>query len=147
MRIITAFCIVSLVLSVSADIPKGSYALPRKKNVKIYANEVRGVFEKHILTVGLDDRLYVLDARKNHYKVKIDEQIGWVEKGLVTAAKRSKKYTFDGANVLGYLDNPAAFFILDTEDPDPIKIKLDRSSKENLKEHVDRETIDRALAK
>jgi hypothetical protein len=50
---------------------------------------------------------------------------------------------FEGADVIGYLDNPTPVFIMDIDDPNADPITLDRSFKDALKVNVDRETMER----
>lgn len=119
------------------------FVQPNKNNVGIYRNETRGVNETAILTVGVNDRLKVLSASRNFYKVRTDDgNEGWIEKRLVAAAS-GKSFLFDDAEVIGYLDNPTPVYIIDADSKDATPIKLDRSFAEALKENIDRETVER----
>ncbi|MBD3345081.1 MAG: hypothetical protein GF401_08480 [Chitinivibrionales bacterium] len=117
---------------------------PRKDNVGIYKNQKRELYEKPIVTVGVNTRMQVLEEKRDHYKVRYETNVGWVEKRLVAAtAKGSKTYLFEDAEVIGYLDNPTPVYIIDADDKDKDPIKLDRSFAEALRENVDKETIER----
>jgi len=110
----------------------------------VYQNEIRKPYENPIGSVNMADRLQVIEEKRNHYKVKGPGVTGWIEKQLVaSAAKGSKTYLFDDAEVLGYLDNPTPVYIIDADDKDRDPIKLERSFAEALRENVDRETVER----
>lgn len=127
--------------SIFARAPK--YVQPKKGNVGIYKNETRSVNESAIAKVGLNDRLKVLQSKRNHYRVRADDgTTGWVEKRLVASAA-GKSFMFDDAEVIGYLDNPTPVYIIDADSKDATPIKLDRSFAEALRENVDRESVER----
>lgn len=58
-----------------------------------------------------------------------------------------KRYQFEDAEVLGYLDNPTPVYIIDSDNINGDPIKLDRSFAEEIKENVDRETLERLKKK
>jgi len=124
-----------------AQAPK--FVQPNKNDVGLYKNETRSVNETAILEVGLNDRLKVLRAGRDHYQVQTDDgKVGWIEKRLVAAAS-GKSFLFNDAEVIGYLDNPTPVYIIDADSKDATPIKLDRSFAEALRENVDRETVER----
>ena len=118
-----------------------------KKEAKVFANEVREPYEQPIFTAYEKDLLTVLETKKNHYKVRTaGGDIGFVEKNQLKDPPKnsaSSKFVFEGADVIGYLDNPTPVYIIDMDDPNADPITLDRSFKEALKENVDRETMER----
>lgn len=121
------------------------FVQPKKNGVGIYKNETRGVNESAMETVGIDARLKVLKEKKNHYQVKAPSgDIGYVEKYLVAQAS-GKAFTFDDAEVMGYLDNPTPVYIIDADSKDATPIQLDRSFAEALRQNVDRETVERQV--
>jgi len=122
---------------------KVKFVQPKKAGVGLYKNETRGVNEAAIENLELDSRLKVESEGRNHYKVKAPSgAVGWVEKYLVAEAT-GKAFTFDDAEVLGYLDNPTPVYIIDVDSKDATPIQLDRSFAEALRQNVDRETIER----
>jgi hypothetical protein len=122
---------------------KAKFVVPTKPNVGLYKNQTRAAYEESIVNLGVEDRLQVLQTTRNHYKVKTGSgQVGWVEKRLV-AASSGKKFLFDDAEVIGYLDNPTPVYIIDADSKDATPIKLDRSFAEALRQNVDRETVER----
>jgi hypothetical protein len=126
----------------AADTKK--YVQPKEGNIGVYKNQIRDVYEQPIFKVGTDDRLLIVDAKGDHYKVQNAEgQNGWIEKRLVVSIGKSKTFVFDKADVVGYLDNPTPVYILDSDDPNAERIYLDRSFKEALRDNVDKETVER----
>lgn len=113
-------------------------------DVGIYKNEIRGVNEQAITTVGVKDRLTVLKEGKSAYQVKTSNgsATGWVEKRFCASAS-GKSFAFDDAEVIGYLDNPTPIYIIDADNKDATPIKLDRSFADAVKSNVDRETVER----
>jgi len=124
------------------------YVQAKESIVGVYKNQVRQMYEEALFKVGPDDRLLVLDNKGDSYKVQSAEgQTGWVEKRLVIQLGKSKTFTFESAEVIGYLDNPTPVYILDSDDPNAERIYLDRSFKEAIRENVDQETIARQTMK
>lgn len=142
MRIISTL-LITLILGFSVS--AANFVQPKKNGVGLYKNETRGVNESAMETVGIDARLKVLKAKKNHYQVKAPSgAVGWVEKYLVAEAS-GKAFTFDDAEVMGYLDNPTPVYIIDADSKDATPIQLDRSFAEALRQNVDRETVERQV--
>lgn len=118
-----------------------------KKEANIYANEVREPYEQPIFKATDKDFLTILETKKNHYRVRTaagDE--GFVEKNALKDPPKnsaSSRFVFEGADVIGYLDNPTPVYIIDMDDPNADPITLDRSFKDALKENVDKETMER----
>lgn len=140
---VCAMLIVLLVCTMSFAQGKIKFVQPKQKDVGVYSHETRKLNDTPVFTVGIDDRLKVLDTQRNHYKVKTSSgQVGWIEKRLVAAAA-GKSFLFDDADVIGYLDNPTPVYIIDADSKDATPIKLDRSFAEALRQNVDRETIER----
>lgn len=115
---------------------------PKKEGAKIYQNQVRQLYEKPIYEAKSDEYMEVLETARDLYKVKLaNGKEGWVEKRSVVDSKDKKNvhYTFDAAEVQGWLDNPQAVYILDMTDPNFKPIKLDKSFSDKIEENVDRE--------
>lgn len=136
-----AAVILAASVSYSADAPK--FVQPKRNNVGLYKNETRSLNETAMREVGLNDRLRVLRASRDHYQVQTDDGVvGWIIKDAVASAS-GKSFLFDDAEVIGYLDNPTPVYIIDADSKDATPIKLDRSFAEALRENVDRETVER----
>lgn len=143
MRLFTLTIMAVFLVSTAILARAPKFVQPKKSNVGLYKNETRAVHETAIKKVDLEERLKVLQSKRNHYKVQTsDGTVGWVEKRLVAAA-HGKSFMFDDAEVIGYLDNPTPVYIIDADSKDATPIKLDRSFAEALRENVDRETVER----
>jgi len=124
--------------------------VPRKE-ARIFANEVREPYEQPVFTATERDMLVVVEERRRHFRVRTSSGIeGFVEKNALRDPPRSggrndasSRFVFEGADVIGYLDNPTPVYIIDMDDPNADPITLDRSFKDALKENVDRETMER----
>lgn len=150
MRLTTLFLIVVFATTaVFAQKNDGKkYVQAKESIVGIYKNQVRQVYEEPLFKVGPDDRLMVVDSKGESYKVQSAEgQQGWVEKRLVIQLGKSKTFTFESAEVIGYLDNPTPVYILDSDDPNAERIYLDRSFKDALRDNIDQETVARQTTK
>lgn len=122
------------------------YVQAKESIVGVYKNQVRQMYEEALFKVGPDSRLLVIDQKGDSYKVQNAEgQSGWVEKRLVIQLGKSKTFTFESAEVIGYLDNPTPVYILDSDDPNAERIYLDRSFKEAIRDNIDKETVDRQV--
>jgi len=102
---------------------------PKKRDTKIYANEIREAYEAPIETVGPNDVLTVLETKRYYYRVRSSSGIeGYVQKNELTKVNAksagSKSMAFEAAEVMGYLDNPTPVYIVDIDDPnaDPITL-------------------------
>ena len=143
MRILP-FLIILPILCSYASIPEDLYVIPVRKEVRIYGNRIRGLNEDALFKVNLNSRLRVLDMKDDLYKIEDEHgRIGWVEKRFVAPIKKSLLHGFDPASVDGYNDVRDVIIILDGTESDNIIIKPERSFIENLKEHIDRETVER----
>ena len=122
-----------------------------KKEARIFANEVREPYETPVFTATEKDVLTILEAKRNHFRVSTPSGItGWVERNALKDMPRtgggssaSARMVFEGADVIGYLDNPTPVYIIDMDDPNADPITLDRSFKDALRENVDKETMQR----
>ena len=140
MRVVS---VILLIAAFSLSSFAAKFVQPNKGGVGLYKNQTRGVNESAIENLDLQSRLKVIDEGKNHYKVKAPSGAeGWVEKYLVVEAS-GKAFTFDDAEVMGYLDNPTPVYIIDVDSKDATPIQLDRSFAEALRQNVDRETVER----
>ena len=122
---------------------KSDQVVAKKDGTPVYQNKLRQVYEKPIYTAKADEFMEVLESDNDFYHVKLaNGKDGWVEKKLAgpqSLAKKNVSYTFDAADVQGWLDNPQAVYILDMTDPNFKPIKLDKSFSDNLDDNVDRE--------
>ena len=70
---------------------------------------------------------------------------GWVEKSkieYVAALAGDKSMKLEGVDVVGWLDNPSAVFVLENDDIDFDGVNIDRDFKEYLQHTMDREQME-----
>jgi hypothetical protein len=60
----------------------------------------------------------------------------------VAALAGDKSMKLDGVDVVGWLDNPSAVFVLENDDMDFDGVNIDRDFKEYLQHTMDRETME-----
>ncbi len=131
------------VMAIGAD--KERWVTAKNGEVGVYASEIRQTYEKPIFSVSSTARMKVLSEGRDMLKVTANGQEGWIEKGKVATAssKAGKTFTFEDADVVGYLDNPTPVYIIDAENQEKDPIKLERSFADALKDNTDQETVDR----
>lgn len=130
------------IVAIAAD--KERVVSSKGGEVGVYAAEIRQTYEKPMFSASTSARMQVLSEGRDMLKVRVNGQDGWVEKNKVTnAGKANKTFTFEDADVVGYLDNPTPVYIIDAEDQEKDPIKLERSFAEALKDNTDQETVDR----
>lgn len=142
------YCIVSLVAAVCMPCAVWAqqlmYAIPLQKELDVYQNEVRKLYEKPLFVVAGDSRLVVKETGKNSLRVQDAEgRAGWVEKSLVKIVGENKMYSYDPINIENQLNGPIMLWIIEGDDYVGKPIALDRSFADELRENVDRETIAR----
>jgi hypothetical protein len=120
----------------------------KKGGAKVYQNKTRQMYEQPIYTAKEDETMEVVESDREFMRVKLaNGKEGWLEKKVVTAFKgnRATNYTFDAAEIQGWLDNPQAVYILDMSDPNFKPIKLDKSFSDKIEENVDREKSEESM--
>ena len=140
--------IVTIVLMASAALwaanTMGKYVKPIQNNVGIYKSMKPETADQPLFKVSTEDRLVLIEARGDFLRVQnVDGVSGWVEKKLMVAIGGNKSFSFDKADVIGYIDNPTPVYIIDVDDPNAERITLDRSFKDALKDNVDKLTVER----
>lgn len=110
-------------------------------------NSPKTASEKPAFFVGTGDKLMIVGLKPGVYKILSTRgDIGWIDKVSVRELRPGETMTFGEADVLGYLDNPTPIYILDPNDPIHNPILLERSFAQELKQNVDRMTIDRIVS-
>jgi hypothetical protein len=124
----------------------GRYVKPVQNNVGIYRSMKPDASEQPLFKVGNEDRLVLVEIKGDFLRVQnVDGVSGWVERKLMVSIGSNKAFSFDKADVIGYLDNPTPVYIIDVDDPNAERISLDRSFKEALKDNIDKVTIERQV--
>lgn len=110
---------------------------------KAYIYKSKGAKGKKLYTAKKGEALSVIKRGGSTIKVQSSTGVvGWVKRSSVKAVSK-KIFQMDEVKVLGYLENPQAVYILDTEDPNFKPIQLNRSFRDKLKGNIDKETNQR----
>ena len=134
--------VMALALMVAA-----AFAAPNK--VKSKLGDVELTKEKGggsvVCTAGFNDELTIVKDGDTDVLVKGSCGQGWVPKSkveYVAALAGDKSMKLDGVDVVGWLDNPSAVFVLESDDMDFDGVNIDRDFKEYLQHTMDRETME-----
>ncbi len=124
-----------------------AFAAPNK--VKSKLGDVELTKEKGggsvVCTAGFNDELTIVKDGDTDVLVKGSCGQGWVPKSkveYVAALAGDKSMKLDGVDVVGWLDNPSAVFVLENDDIDLDGVNIDRDFKEYLQHTMDRETME-----
>jgi len=143
------YSIVALLLSsiVAGSVPyQDRFVIPVANGTAVFANNPKGSDEQPAFTAGIADRLMVLDAKGDAYRVSdLKGNFGWVDKGLVRMIHPSEQMVFGDASIQGYLDNPVPVYIMDADDPSGKPLTLERSFAAEMRENIDRMTVERIV--
>jgi hypothetical protein len=122
------------------------YVTPIKNDIAVFAHNPQSTGERPVFLVGTGDWLKVLESTGDMYRVSdMKGNIGWIGKTSVKQAASGETLTFGDAGVFAYLDNPTPVYILDASNPLDKSILLDRSFSEEIRDNVDRMTIERIV--
>ena len=124
-----------------------AFAAPNK--VKSKLGDVELTKEKGggsvVCTAGFNDELTIVKDGDTDVLVKGSCGQGWVPKSkveYVAALAGDKSMKLDGVDVVGWLDNPSAVFVLENDDMDFDGVNIDRDFKEYLQHTMDREQME-----
>ena len=134
--------LIALALMVSVSFAAG-------KKVKSKLGDVDLTKEKDggsvVCTAGFNDELTILKDGDTEVLVKGPCGQGWVQKSkieYVAQAAGDKSMKLDQVDVVGWLDNPSAVFVLENDDIDLDGVNIDRDFKEYLQHTMDREQME-----
>lgn len=95
-----------------------------------------------VCTAGFNEELTIVKDGDTEVLVKGSCGQGWVAKSkieYVAQAAGDKSMKLEGVDVVGWLDNPSAVFVLENDDLDFDGVNIDRDFKEYLQHTMDRE--------
>lgn len=103
--------------------------------------------DKAACTADFSDELALLkrDGEFALVKLAADGCQGWVSMSkveYVAAAAGNKSMNLDGVDVVGWLDNPAAVFVLENDAADFGGVDINRDFREYLQHTMDREKVE-----
>ncbi|MFA6622608.1 MAG: hypothetical protein WCS54_00715 [Fibrobacteraceae bacterium] len=98
-----------------------------------------------VCSASFNDEMKILKDGDDAVLVKASCGQGWVAKSkveYVAQAAGDKSLKLEGVDVVGWLDNPSAVFVLDQDAADFDGVNIDRDFKEYLQHTMDRETME-----
>ena len=112
----------------------------------LYKSEASDEGDK-LADLGTGDEVTLLKQGKGRSLIKTNGAIkGWVDNGTLEKVKVSNggSHNLKDVEVVGWLDNPSAVYILDNSNPDLNALPLDRNFANEIVEKKDREEVERA---
>jgi hypothetical protein len=95
-----------------------------------------------VCTASFSDEMTVLNQKESHTLVRASCGQGWVENGAVERVVQGpgdKGMNLEAVDVVGWMDNPSAVFVLDQDAGSFDGINIERNFKDFLVNTVDRE--------
>jgi hypothetical protein len=102
--------------------------------------------EDKAVDLSSGDEITLLKQGKARSLIKTSGSIkGWVENGAIERVKITSggSHNLKDVEVVGWLDNPSAVYILDNTNPDLNALPLDRNFMNEIVEKKDREEVER----
>lgn len=150
MKRIAAFLILALAAWVSAAPSKTSTStVTRIKSggASVYKTEAGEDGDK-LVDLGTGDEVTILKQGKGRSLIKTSGSIkGWVDNNTVEKVKITSggSHNLKDVEVVGWLDNPSAVYILDNTNPDLNALPIDRNFNNEIIEKRDREEVERGF--
>jgi uncharacterized protein YgiM (DUF1202 family) len=111
----------------------------------VYKSEASDEGDK-LADIGAGDEVTLLKKSKARSLIKTSGSIkGWVDNSTIEQVKVSSggAHNLKDVEVVGWLDNPSAVYILDNSNPDVNALPLDRNFSNEIVEKKDREEVER----
>jgi len=139
--ILTAFALATWAVSATK-----SFQVTRIKSsgTAVYKSELA---DDKIVELSADDEVTLIKEGKSRSMIKTSGSVkGWVDNGSLKRVQVASGGTHNlkDVEVVGWLDNPSAVYILDNTNPDVSALPLDRSFAGEIVEKKDREEVERS---
>ena len=134
------FCLLALMVVAAVAAPKSV----KSKRGDIDLTKTKGGSDV-VCTASFSDELRIVKDDGDAVLVKGACGQGWVAKSIVeyvAKAEGDKSMSLEGVDVVGWLDNPSAVFVLDADAAEFDGVNIDRNFKEYLTHTMDRETME-----
>jgi len=132
--------LILLVLVVAAFAQKGTNKVKSKRGDIDLTSAAGG--SQVVCTASFNDEMTVLNQKDTHTLVKASCGQGWVANGAVERVVQGpgdKGMSLEAVDVVGWMDNPSAVFVLDQDAGSFDGINIERNFKDFLVNTVDRE--------
>ena len=145
MRNIAAFIVLALVAMASAKPKEITTLVTRIKGsgTPVFKGEQE---DDKLVELNGGDEVSILKQGKARSLVKTSGSIkGWVENSNIERVKITSggAHNLKDVEVVGWLDNPSAVYILDNTNPDLNALPIDRNFNNEIIEKKDREEVER----
>ncbi len=134
------FGLLALMVAVATAAPK----TVKSKRGDIDLTKTKGGTDV-VCTAAFSDELRIVKDDGDAVLVKGSCGQGWVGKSAVeyvAQAAGDKSMSLEGVDVVGWIDNPSAIFVLDADANELDGVNIDRDFKEYLQHTMDRETME-----
>ena len=134
------FCLLAVMVFAAMAAPK----TVKSKRGDIDLTKTKGGSDV-VCTAAFTDELRIVKDDGDAVLVKGACGQGWVGKSAVeyvAKAEGDKSLSLEGVDVVGWLDNPSAVFVLDADAAEFDGVNIDRDFKEYLQHTMDRETME-----
>ena len=133
-----------MLLVILAIAVASSFAAPKKVKSKRGDVDLMGGKGdgKVVCTASFNDELNIVKDEDTFVLVKGNCGQGWVEKSkieYIAQVEGDKSMKLEGVDVVGWLDNPSAVFVLDMDAADFDGMNIDRDFRDYLQHTMDRE--------
>jgi hypothetical protein len=147
MKKIAAFLVFTLVAFAFSKDKTETTTVTRIKSggAAVYKTEQGDEGDK-VMDLGTGDEVTLLKQGKGRSLIKTPGSIkGWVDNSTVEKVKITSggAHNLKDVEVVGWLDNPSAVYILDNTNPDLNALPIDRNFNSEIVEKKDREEVER----
>ncbi|HLP42029.1 MAG TPA: hypothetical protein VK465_11020 [Fibrobacteria bacterium] len=148
MKQIAAFLVLALVTFGMAKSKTETSIVVRVKSggAAVYKTE-QGEESDKLVDIGTGDEVTILKQGKGRSLIKTPGNVrGWVDNSTLEKVKISSggSHNLKDVEVVGWLDNPSAVYILDNTNPDLNALPIDRNFNNEIVEKKDREEVERS---
>jgi len=145
MKKVLAVCMLLLITVAFAATSTVEVTRIKGSNTPIYKSELADAGEK-MMDLGGGEEVTLLKKSKARSLIKTSGNVkGWVDNSSLERVKVSSggSHNLKDVEVVGWLDNPSAVYILDNTNPDVNALPIDRSFASEIVEKKDREEVER----
>jgi hypothetical protein len=145
MNKIVAFLVLALVTFGLAKPKSETITRVKSGGAAVYKTEQGDEGDK-LVDIGGGDQVSLLKEGKGRSLIKTSGGIrGWVDNSTIEKVKISSggSHNLKDVEVVGWLDNPSAVYILDNTNPDLNALPIDRDFNKEIVEVKDRESVER----
>lgn len=147
MKRIAAFLVLALATWGMAKTESSVVTRIKSGGATVYKSE-QGEEGDKIVDLGTGDEVTIVKQGKARSMIKTSGNVkGWVDNSTVERVKITSggAHNLKDVEVVGWLDNPSAVYILDNTNPDLNALPIDRNFNNEIVEKKDREEVERGF--